>query len=418
MKHAKVSRAWRPVRARGYQRGPQGVLSALIFNACLFLLPIAGAVALLLVARDHLYAYEYSPEGARELRARIERLNGSLIQLDFDRQRQWDDLVAMELVNGDVAAARGFLLSGRSMLPSRDANQLSARARGNDDAALELAALEVLTPGTRTRYESTVPLLSRRAASVAGQRLAQVDPEMLGDRRDFELLARSMLSDGDADATQFVLTGLGLGLGGEFTPRMAAGATALVLAARRDDYPNGFGSEVSDLLSAAVPVQAFRAAAYSTAEGDAAGEYVNASAAFRTAISPERLAAAKQALDDIGAIVEATSSTGAAALLTHASSLRDLPKLKLIAQAAGDRAVAAAKRLPRDGRLLAAAHGDLKFTRELTSALLVVGLAFFGMLGVLFSSLFGWVRGAWLQAQDDDDNGELIDSFRQNWRPL
>ena len=36
-----------------------------------------------------------------------------------------------------------------------------------------------------------------------------------------------------------------------------------------------------------------------------------------------------------------------------------MPRLRLIAQAAGDRAAAAAKRLPRDGRLLAAARGEL-----------------------------------------------------------
>lgn len=419
MKHASVSSAWRPVRARGHGRGSQGALSALIFNVCLLLLPVACAVALLVVARDHLYTYEYSPQGARDLAARVEKLNSTLIQLDFDRQRQWDDLVAMELVNNDVAAARGFLLSARSMLPSRDANQLSSRLHHpGDDAEFELAALQMLTPGTRTRYESTVPLLSRRAASGAGQRVAQVDPEMLGDQRDFELLAHSMLSDPDADPVQFVLTGLGLGLGGEFTPRMAEGATALIAASRRDDFPNGFGDEISNLLGAAVSVQGFRAAAYSTAQGDQAGSYVNASAAFRTAVQPQRLAAAKHALDQIGAIVDATSSSGAAALITHANSLRDLPKLQLIAQAAGDRSVAAAKRLPRDGRLLAAAHGELTFTKELSSALAVAGLAFLGMLGVLLMSLFNGIRHAWLRSQDEEDSGELIDSFRQNWRPL
>lgn len=393
-------------------------MSALIFNVCLFVLPIAGAVALLVVARDHLYAYEYSEQGARDLRTRVERLNGELIQLDFDRRSQWDDLVAMELVNGDVAAARGFLLSGRAMLSPRDASQLQQRMGGGGDAALEVAALDLLTPGTRSRYETTVPLLSRRAASGAAQRLGQVAPPPLGDQRDFELLARAMLADADADPVQFVVTGLGLGLGGEFTPRMAAGASALLAAIRRDDYPTGFGDEISDLIGAAVPTQAFRAAALSTAQGEAAGAYANASVAFHTAIAPDRLAAVKQALDRIGVISDATSLNGATALLTHATSLRDLPKLSLIAQAAGDRAVAAAKRLPRDGRLLGAAHGELTLTKDLTAALVMMALAFGGMLLVLFSAIFNALRSAWLRAQDDEDNGELIDSFSQNWRPL
>ena len=72
----------------------------------------------MIIARDHLYAYEYSEAGARLIAARVEKLNADLIQLDFDRQRQWDDLVAMELMARDIAAARGFLLSARSMLPA------------------------------------------------------------------------------------------------------------------------------------------------------------------------------------------------------------------------------------------------------------------------------------------------------------
>src|SRR5262245_29249543 len=135
MKHAKPSRAWRPVRARrSRQRAPGGVVIALAFNLCLFLLPLAAAAAVLIVHRDQLYTYEYSDAGGRVGRQRVERLNGALIQLDFDRERQWDDLVAMELMAGDVAAARGFLLSGRGMLPGAGAAQLRG---ASNDADLE-----------------------------------------------------------------------------------------------------------------------------------------------------------------------------------------------------------------------------------------------------------------------------------------
>ncbi|MEJ0059512.1 MAG: hypothetical protein WDM79_08060 [Terricaulis sp.] len=46
----------------------------------------------------------------------------------------------------------------------------------------------------------------------------------------------------------------------------------------------------------------------------------------------------KAILDELGAMSEATSPAGAALLITHARSLSDLPRLRLVAQAAGDRA--------------------------------------------------------------------------------
>ncbi|MFN3465281.1 MAG: hypothetical protein ACK4X1_14525, partial [Terricaulis sp.] len=78
-----------------------------MFNLCLFVLPLAGAAAVTIIARDQLFAYEYSEAGARAISARVEKLNASLIQVDFDRQRQWDNMVAMELMANDPAAARG-----------------------------------------------------------------------------------------------------------------------------------------------------------------------------------------------------------------------------------------------------------------------------------------------------------------------
>ena len=103
-----MSGAWRPLPARSGRGGRLGVLSALGFNACLLALALACAAAFQIIVRDGLYAYEFSEAGARVIRSRVERLNGELIQLDFDRQRQWDDLVAMELMADDSEAARGF----------------------------------------------------------------------------------------------------------------------------------------------------------------------------------------------------------------------------------------------------------------------------------------------------------------------
>ncbi|MGE0741540.1 MAG: hypothetical protein AB7O98_09375 [Hyphomonadaceae bacterium] len=386
-------------------------MSAFAFNLCLLLLPLAGAAALVVIARDQLYAYEYSDTGARAVAERVADLNGSLIQIDFDRQRQWDDLVAMELAAGDYGAARGFLLSAQGMLPPRAVGALEAAA---NDAELERAALVMLTPTTRERYEANVPLLSNRADTSAQPAVE------LGDQADFELMAGALLADPETEPLQFVLTGFSLGLAGDFDRRRSLGAAALLAATRRDDYPVGFGAEITNLFSEAMPIAAFRTAARDgVASGDAA-RFENAAAAFAASVNSERAARVREVLDAIGDMADATSVNAAASMISHAATIHDLPRLRLLALAAGDRMAAAAKRLPRDGSLLAAAHGELKMTRDLMLALAVAGLALAGLVLIalwnLAQALLAWLN-RW-RDQDDDYGAELLDLGGSNFRPL
>lgn len=420
MKHARVSHAWRPVRTQTRRRAPEGALIALAFNICLLVLPFAGAAALLVVARDRLYAYEYSEARARAISSRVERLNGELIQLDFDRLRQWDDLVALELMGGDIYAARGFLLSGGGMLPQRLASILN---RSVNDAEREVAALELLSPGTRARYEATVPLLSRRAASGAAEPLTSSTTVSLGDEQDFELMARALLGEPETDTLQFVLTGFSLGLAGETSSRMVHGAAALLLASRRPDYPTGLQADIHALMNAAMPLNDFRTAALASARGDP-GAYENAAAAFRASVQPAAAARARAILSQVGAMADAISITAAADLLTHAGSARDLPRLRLLAQAAGERAAAGAKRLPRDGRLLEASRGELTINRDLAIALALAALAMAGLIALVSFKVYQAARPFWSDAEDDEYGSELVELGdvgsigASNWRPL
>lgn len=412
MRHVEVSKAWRPVRARrGQQHSPQGVLSAFAFNLCLFILPVAAAAAVMVIGRDHLYAYEYSQDNAQAVAQRVARLNGGLIQLDFDRQNQWNDLVDLELRSNDIHAARGFLLSGAGMLPQRAANILNQSDAS--DAELEIAALQLLSPGTRARYVAAGPLLSDRPPTPAS---AQT-PTPIGDNQDFEMLARAVIAEPDSDPLQFILTGYSLGLAGDLSPRMSMGAAALLDASRREDYPAALSAEVDALFGGSMPVDSFRTAA-ARAEGDAAGSFANAAAAFRASLSADQVPQARAFLDQVGAISEATSRAAAATLLTHASSLRDVPRLVMVAQASGDRAAAAAKRLPRDGRLLNAARGELTMNRDLTASLVVAALALLGLIGLVIFKLVQGALGAWRRWEDDTYSGELVEISGNNWRPL
>ena len=385
-------------------------VSALAFNVCLVVLALAAAVAFVLITRNHLYVYSYSAEGARTIAARVERLNASLIPLEFDRQQQWDDLVANELMAHDVAAARGMLLSAPGMLSPQDVAELNRRAPpGSSDAQVERAALELLTPGTRARYEATVPLLARSSSGALPPQVATDPGALLGSQQDFETIARAIMLDPDSEPMQLIITGLHMGMGGGLTPRMTEGAAVLMTAARRDDYPQNFGLQMQSLIDSSLHTENFRRVAMTRAQGDDAGVFAISAPAFSATLDASRLEALKGALDKIGAMSAAASRNGAVALLAHAQSLRDIPRLLLIAQASRDRAAAAAKRLPRDGRLLTAAHGDLKMTRDLAIAFTVAGFALLGAILSAFLVVFRIVRRIIARTRDDDYAGELVD---------
>lgn len=419
MKHDTHARDWLAVDAvtvepasstRQHRRPRHTIFSAFAFNFCLVAFALASAAAFLVITRDHLYTYAYSEAGARVVAARVEKLNGSLIQLDFDRQQLWDDLIANELAppHPDISAARGFLLSARGMLPDQTARQLDHQLGGAaTDAQIEDAALDLLTPGTRARYEQAVPLLSRNGGNLRANPSTYV-----AGPAEFQTMAGSIVTEPESDTLQFVLTGFRLSLAGQFTPRMLEGAAVLLDAKNRNDYPPQFGAEVSTLIESALRTQVFRQVALTNASGeDHAGDFATAAPAFTAAVDPQRAAAAKAILDKLGAMSMAASHTGAAALITHAQSLRDLPRLLLIAEAARDRAAAAAKRLPRDGRLLNAARGELAINRDLAIAIAIASLAFLGALFVV--SMMGWraARRAIARMGSDDDytDSELID---------
>jgi hypothetical protein len=424
MKHDTLSRGWLPVDAhtvessetaakRSPPRHRAGIFSALAFNICLIVFALASAVAFLVITRDHLYAYAYSDAGARVVAARVEKLNGALIQLDFDRERLWDDLIANELrpPHPDIAAARGFLLSAPGMLPDDEARQFQHQLPGNaSDAQIEEAALDLLTPGTRARYEQTVPLLSRTGSSGLARPLNANEPTLVAGPAEFQTMAQAIVTEPDSDTLQFILTGFHLNLAGAFSPRMEEGMAVLLEAKDRPDYPPQFAAEVQSLMEASLRTQVFRQVALTHSQDeDAAGAFANSAPAFTAALDAPRVAAAKAVLDKLGAMSSACSRAGAAALITHAQSLRDLPRLLLIAEAARDRAAAAAKRLPRDGRLLAAARGQLTITKDLAISITVASIAFIGLLFVL--SMMGWraVRRTMHRLQDDEYEPELID---------
>src|SRR5262245_11670835 len=107
------------------RRGPLGLWGAALFNICALVLPLAGAYAVHVVERDRLYTYDATPGARRAARASLEHLAERLVQPGEDRREQWDSRVAIELMEDDIPAARGMLVSARAMLPGEDAGRVA-----------------------------------------------------------------------------------------------------------------------------------------------------------------------------------------------------------------------------------------------------------------------------------------------------
>jgi hypothetical protein len=102
----------------------------------------------------------------------------------------------------------------------------------------------------------------------------------------------------------------------------------------------------------------------------------------------------------------------------HSHSVRDLPRLRLIAQAGGDRAAAAAKRLPQDSNFALVARGELDVTRELAIAIAIAGIAALGLLLCVAWMGYQAVQRLMARMRDDAEGAELVDTFGGSFRPL
>ncbi len=409
------ARAWRPSTPRR-RRTVLGAFGALGFNVCLLAAPIAAAGACALIDREQLYSYDLSAGSLHVVRARVEQLAGRTILLDFDRRRQWDDLIARELIEGDVAAARGYLLSARGMLSAADASALDRRLRKDaPDAAIELAALELLTPGTRNRYEATAPLLSRRGVSRAPRFFGREAD--LGGEQEFVHMAGVLTADPGASTLGLTITGLALGLGEPLTPRMSAGAGAIVAALSSSAPPATFGTDLAGAAARAAAPEAMRQAMLKTVQGENPhASFAQAARAFQGALDPEGVRAFTVLLDQAGEIVEATSLDDAARILGHAREFDDLARLRQVAAAARDRASASAQAIAHDGALPGAAYGVVRVTDALVgwlaafsaaAAALIIGAACY------VADMFGGARTREFRSPDDDesDTDDLIEAF-------
>lgn len=355
-----------------------------ILHVCLAAAPIAGAQAVRIVERDQLYTYEPTPDAARRTREALDRLAGGVVTTP-DRRVEWDNQIAAALMAHDVAAARGLMLSARAILDPEGRGAISREAGvAPSDAELETAALALLTPGTRGRYVSNVPLLSRQTSPEA--RLRQRRPVVVaGDSVDFETATVSDLSNPSTDHVRFLTLSLPIVRAGAMADHTAIGASVLRAALEDGRVPAALHAELAALAEMALPRQRFSDEAARRAAADPQlDRAATLGAAYRAALTPDGLMRFETELARIGAIATQTGAAACVNLLMHARGIGDLKRLELIAATNPDRGAAVARFLTPNGALPSAGRGALDITPAFAVPATLASLA---MLLIGFTAL-------------------------------
>jgi hypothetical protein len=340
-----------------------GALSALLLNACLFLAPFAGVNLARTLSNPAVFGFPPTDAARAATRSAVEALAARLTPQGLSRRRGWEELVARELREGDPHAARGFVLSARTMLGGGAAARINRTLDADpSDAEIAAAAGELLSNETRGVF--------LHAAGWMAQDDAAPDPDAFiayGAARELEQLAESWIAGRDRDHLALTLAALNAAFAEQISPDVARGAAALKDARRAGRLHRRFAAALEARARAAFPEARLRAALAAAVNDPASlsdgGRSV--ARAFRASVEAAAFAPLAASLQDIGAMVSATSPRGAGRLLAQARGVEDLPRLRLVAQAGGDRAIAVAKRLPDGRALVRAAHGTTTWTSAL-----------------------------------------------------
>lgn len=370
-------------------------LTALVFNLSLIALPFMAAALYQTVSSGNLI--DYTPTNATKA-GTLRALNAEASRFGRpgeDRKLTWNNLIAREMGEGDAAAARGFALIAPALLRGGDAANIArqAPAAGGDHAYLE-ATVPLIEPSyARQRFRSLIN---------AGSGTASFD--VLGDANETAAIALRWRGGETVDYMLFALGGATLGAPDAPADDLRLGASVVKIAKNGARLSPEFAAALDAEVAAAVPPERLRSeldAIFQNRE-NIVDEGAAAALAFNRAKDPEAWSRLADDLRLIGAAARATSPPGASQLLGHARNSRDLERLRLLAEATGERAVAVGKRTP-DRLVLKSARGAIRWTDRLISD---IGWTLLAALGLLLSThvaMLGALRREWEGAGGDED---------------
>jgi hypothetical protein len=386
--------AARPRRRRGNaSRIALGALTGLVFNISLIALPFMGAALWQTVSSGNLIDYAPSPATRGATQRALKAEAARFVRAGEDRRMTWNNLIARELGEGDIAAARGFALSAPAILRGSDSAQIQrlVPANGSDRDYLN-AAIPLIEPSyARQRFRSVIG---------SGENTAF---DMLGDAQETAAIAQRWRNGESVDYVLFALGGATLGAPDAAPDDVRLGASVLKIAKNGARLSPEYAARLDAEVAAAVPPDRLRSeldAIFQNRE-NIVDEGAAAALAFVRARQPEAWSRLADDLRQIGAMARATSPPGAAQLLAHARTSRDLERLRLLADATGERAVAVAKRSP-DRLILKSARGAIRWTDDLIADIGWTLLATLGLLLTTHAAVFGALRQAWDRGETED----------------
>lgn len=377
-----------------------GWLQAAIFNGMLLLLPIlaANVVSGVFATRD--FPQTPRPAALEATRSEIKARFASLATSADDRRDYWANLVALQLRERNMPAARGFLLAATEMLDERDREAVIQAAPqavpfGTQDEQLVGAALLFLPNDVRVRYETALmpPRLDDETGDDTLTAPAQLpvsatEPEseenhefnsmrvspigvggfsVLGSFEDLVRNSRDWLAGQPDEAFGLRITALGLMADDLEEPEnvdLREAASLLKAADRAGRLRPGFRERLSFDLEQALPLAPLRTRmSEALAVVAPVSEQADAlHAAFRETLNVEGLGPLYVDAAQINEIVDATGPVSALAMLEHVDSVTDLRRARLVAEAGGDRAIALESLI--GGSILMTARTGIDLSRQ------------------------------------------------------
>ena len=108
-----------------------GWMQAVVFNSLLILMPVIAAQSLAMAFSGESFSESPTIESIDQTRRNIDETFASIAPRNGgDKYKFWHDIVERELMDMDVAAARGFLLAAPQMLDRESVRELEADSSG------------------------------------------------------------------------------------------------------------------------------------------------------------------------------------------------------------------------------------------------------------------------------------------------
>lgn len=419
-----------------------GWMQAVVFNSLLVLMPVIAAQSLAMAFSGESFSESPTIESIDQTRRNIDETFASIAPRNGgDKYKFWHDIVERELMDMDVAAARGFLLAAPQMLDRESVRELEADSSGvkldRPDDRMAAAALRKLPLDIGLKFEkaqaSAGPRNTPSSTSIVEEEEASEDPAdtqdadvpseklevtvsgntrpsdrrfvLLGSFSDLANNSERWLKGDRVDPITLKITALAL-IGAEGSDGVSDGnvrAASILKSARRarrmtPEFTAHMKSRLNDALPDDVLQPALEEALRELATTSVRVDRVRN--AYLNSIDAGGLQQLEKDLSQIDRIGMLTSTPAAITLIEHVKDSSDLRRARLLAEAGGDRSVALVK---QDGPgALRIADTGIRWTQQLM--LQVMGLTASG-LALLYVMIATFRRNVRLPKKSVEPSG-------------